>query len=122
MKELLKIINEIADDMEFIPNIGKDLNISIVQEEKSVVIRISSSNMNDIEYPQNPVSIEEVTLQLNHLLQTRKILESILKPEKSTLYGSIENKQPPMKKTFIDELASILEEHIENTDFNVTML
>ena len=96
MKELLKIINEIADDMEFIPNIGKDLNISIVQEEKSVVIRISSSNMNDIEYPQNPVSIEEVTLQLNHLLQTRKILESILKPEKSTLYGSIEVKQPPM--------------------------
>lgn len=122
MKELLKIINEIADDMEFIPNIGKDLNVSIVQEDKSVVIRISSSNMNDIEYPQNPVSIEEVTLQLNHLLQTRKILESILKPEKSTLYGSIENKQPPMKKTFIDELASILEEHIENTDFNVTML
>lgn len=122
MKELLKIINEIAGDLEFIPNIGRDLNISIVQEEKSVVIRISLSNRMDMEYPQNPVSIEELSLQLNHLLQTRKMVESILKPEKSTPYRPIEDRPLPMKKNFIDELASILEEHIENTEFNVTML
>lgn len=122
MKELLKIINEITDDMKFIPNIGRDIDISIVQEEKSIVIRISLSNVNDMEYSQNPVNIEELNIQLSHLLEARRTLESILEPGKAVPYKSIENKQSDMKKNFIDELVSILEEHMENTEFNVAML
>lgn len=122
MKELLKIINEITDDMKIIPNIGRDIDISIVQEEKSIVIRIYLPDKDDMKYPQNPIDIKELNLQLTRLLQTRKALESILKPKKVISCDLAENKQAPMKKTFIDELASILEEHIENTEFNVTML
>lgn len=122
MKELLKIINDITDDMKFISNIGRDFDISIVQEEKSIVIRISLLDKNNIEHSQNPTNIEELNFQLTHLLQTQKALDSILKPENTIPNELIENKLLPIKKSFTDELVSIMENYMENTEFNVTML
>lgn len=122
MKELLKIADEITGDIKFITDIGERINISIIQEEKSIVIRISLSDKEYKESSQAPISLEEINIRLVHLLQTRKALESILRLEKITLPEQLGGKQPDMRQALINKLVSIMEDHMENTEFNVTML
>lgn len=122
MKELLKIADEITGDIKFITDIGERINISIIQEEKSIVIRISLSDKEYKESSQAPISLEEINIRLVHLLQTRKALESILRLEKITLPEQMGGKQPDMRQALINKLVSIMEDHMENTEFNVTML
>lgn len=122
MKELSKIADDLIDDIRFITDIGEEIDISIVQEEKSIVIRISPSDKKNMEYSQNSIDLEKINRQLVCLLQARKALESILKLEKITFAEQIEGKQPDTRTALINRLVSIMEDHMENTEFNVTML
>lgn len=122
MKELSKIADDLIDDIRFITDIGEEIDISIVQEEKSIVIRISPSDKKNMEYSQNSIDLEKINRQLVRLLQARKALESILKLEKITFAEQIEGKQPDTRTALINRLVSIMEDHMENTEFNVTML
>lgn len=54
--------------------------------------------------------------------QTQRTLNRILKLEKAVPHEQMENKQLDKEEIWINKLVLIMEEHMENTEFNVAML
>ena len=113
MKEYLKIIDEIIAlvGLHLIPKFVNlyqgQVDIRCEENDTGVLINIivSLPDKNELQALQNQVGMDS--------LQAKQILEGILK---------LENRQLELKRIWLNKLVSVLEEHMENTEFNVAML
>ena len=113
MKEYLKIIDEIISlvGLQLIPKFVNlyqgQVDIRCEENDTGVLINIivSLPDKNELQALQNQVGMDS--------LQAKQILEGILK---------LENRQLELKRIWLNKLVSVLEEHMENTEFNVAML
>ena len=107
MKEYLKIIDEIIAlvGLHLIPKFVNlyqgQVDIRCEENDTGVLINII------------------VSLPDKNELQ---VLEGILKLEKMDSCKPLENRQLELKRIWLNKLVSVLEEHMENTEFNVAML
>lgn len=69
-----------------------------------------------------PFDVYELKLRMQQLLSTRNTMERKLKIDAIGQSVQLENKKPDMNEVFMEQLASIIEENIENSEFNVSML
>lgn len=121
MEELLKIIDSIADIIGCTSDgIGGKLDFSITQLERMVVIRISdASNRLGLHLSRRFVEMYDGRVDINHEANESgsSITVTVPLPDKNHL-KSIQNRAD----NFAEKLILILEEHMENTEFNVTLL
>lgn len=68
-----------------------------------------------------PFDVDKLRSRLEQLLQTRREIEKKLCVE-TTVHSQIKEKETDTGEAFITELVSIMEENMENTEFNVSML
>ena len=66
--------------------------------------------------------LEKETSSIIVMSNAKQILEGILKLEKMDSCKPLENRQQELKRIWLNKLVSVLEEHMENTEFNVAML
>lgn len=122
MKEYLKIIDEIIAlvGLHLIPKFVNlyqgQVDIRCEENDTGVLINIivSLPDKNELQALQNQVGMDS--------LQAKQILEGILKLEKMDSCKPLENRQLELKRIWLNKLVSVLEEHMENTEFNVAML
>ena len=122
MKEYLKIIDEIIAlvGLHLIPKFVNlyqgQVDIRCEENDTGVLINIivSLPDKNELQALQNQVGMDS--------LQAKQILEGILKMEKMDSCKPLENRQLELKRIWLNKLVSVLEEHMENTEFNVAML
>ena len=121
MKEYLKIIDEIIAlvGLHLIPKFVNlyqgQVDIRCEENDTGVLINIivSLPDKNELQALQNQVGMDS--------LQAKQILEGILKLTMDK-FKSLENTHLGMKRIWLNKLVSVLEEHMENTEFNVAML
>ena len=92
------------------------VDIRCEENDTGVLINIivSLPDKNELQALQNQVGMDS--------LQAKQILEGILKLEKMDSCKPLENRQLELKRIWLNKLVSVLEEHMENTEFNVAML
>ena len=91
------------------------LEIKVLLKDSNLEIKeVSLPDKNELQALQNQVGMDS--------LQAKQILEGILKLEKMDSCKPLENRQLELKRIWLNKLVSVLEEHMENTEFNVAML
>lgn len=69
-----------------------------------------------------PFDIHELKLRIQQLLSARDTMERKIKIDAIGQSAQPENKKSNINEIFMEQLASIIEENIENSEFNVSML
>ncbi len=115
------------DGLEFCKSIRKYQPTSTIpiimltaKDDKDTVLKSIKAGIDS--FIPKPFDVEELSLRIKQLLASRQAVEKKLRIE--TLEQSIpsESKKQSADEIFMANIISIIEEHIENSEFNVSML
>jgi len=90
------------------------------KDDKETKLKSISAGV-DVFFPK-PFDIDELRLRMQQLLSARNTMERKMKIDAIGQSIQPENKKPDMNEIFMEQLASVIEENIENSEFNVSML
>lgn len=115
------------DGIEFCKVIRKNLQIALVpiamltaKDDKDTELKSMKAGVDA--FIAKPFDIDKLELRLEQLLKTRRRLEKRLSIETIGQPVQIQEKEIDTGKAFITKLVAIMEENMENTEFNVSML
>lgn len=99
-----------------------DIRREVADSGTLIILTISLSGGDRLKSWQDQVDTGDLNQCSMHLLQTGQTLERILKLERLPLPQKMKDIQLKLREIWINKLISVLEENMENTEFNVTML
>lgn len=115
------------DGIEFCKVIRKNLQIALVpiamltaKDDKDTELKSMKAGVDA--FIAKPFDIDKLELRLEQLLKTRRRLEKRLSIETIGQPVQIQEKEIDTGEAFITKLVAIMEENMENTEFNVSML
>lgn len=115
------------DGIEFCKVIRKKMQIALVpiamltaKDDKDTELKSMKAGVDA--FIAKPFDIDKLELRLEQLLKTRRRLEKRLSIETIGQPVQIQEKEIDTGEAFITKLVAIMEENMENTEFNVSML
>lgn len=99
-----------------------DIKREVTDSGTLIILTISLSGRNNLNSLQDQADAGDLNQCSIHSLQTGQTLERILTLERLSLPKQMKDIQLKLRETWVNKLISVLEENLENTEFNVTML
>lgn len=99
-----------------------DIKREVTDSGTLIILTISLSGGNNLNSLQDQADTDHLNLCSMNSLQTGQTLERILTLERLPLPKQMKDIQLKLREIWVNKLISVLEENLENTEFNVAML